>query len=442
MRLKLQEQLPFVFREVSHRRLDELSAIDDRLCRLGVELVEGVHADLVDGLDAPEMGRPGISADTALRALIIMKRHHLSYEELEFHLRDSASARWFCRIEGNGPSDSALQRAIKRIQPETLEQINVLLIGSALEDGIEDGATVAVDATAVNAEIRAPTDSGLLCDVIRVGTRLLKRSRRFIEISFNNHNRLARRRHLAAHHARRKVKRVPHYRRLLWAAKRVLRWVDAAIEKLPRTEATEKLLVELRALADVGPRVISQARRRVILGESVPSVEKVVSLHEPHVDIIIKDNRNTYFGHKLFATRGTSGLVLDMLLVRGNPNDAASAVALVQRLERPLAAVPSEVSMDGGFASKSNVTDLKELGVENVCFAKKGGLQIEDMCGDTRTFRRLRNFRSMIEATFSWLKRSFGLHRCNWRGFQSFRAYAWAAVITHNLVIMARAGPA
>jgi len=438
MRLKLQEQLPFVFREVSHRRLDELSAIDDRLCRLGVELVEGVHADLVDGLDAPEMGRPGISADMALRALIIMKRYHLSYEELEFHLRDSASARWFCRIEGNGPSDSALQRAIKRIRPETLREINALLIGSAVEDDIEDGETVAVDATAVDAKIRAPTDSGLLCDVIRVGTRLLKKARGYIDLSFHNHNRLARRRHLAAHHARRKVKRVPHYRRLLWAAKRVVRWLEDALDRLPLVDATKKLIAELTKLAAVAPRVISQARRRVILGESVPSAEKVVSLHEPHVDIIIKDNRNTYFGHKLFATRGTSGLVLDMQVVRGNPSDAASAVPLIQRLD----CMPSEVAMDGGFASKSNVSELKALGVKNVCFAKKRGLKIEDMCGDTRTFRRLRNFRSMIEATFSWLKRSFGLHRCNWRGFQSFRAYAWAAVITHNLVIMARAGPA
>lgn len=437
MRLKLQEQLPFVFLEVTHRRRDELLALDDRLTGLGETLVAGIYADLVKGLAAPEFGRPGLSADTTLRALIIKVRFHLSYEELEFHLRDSVSARHFCRIDGGGPSRSALQRAIKLIRPETLEAINVLLVGSAADDGLEDGATVALDATAVDAKVRAPTDSGLLCDVIRTGTRLLRRSTQFVEVAFDNHNRLARRRHLAAHHARRKEKRIPHYRRLLWAAKRVLRWVDEAIALLPVIEATQKLLAALKALADVGLVVVSQARRRVILGESVPSAEKVVSLHEPHVDIIIKDNRNTFFGHKLFATRGTSGLVLDMLVVRGNPNDAASAVSLVQRLGR----VPSEVAMDGGFASRSNLTQLKELGVRNVCFAKKGGLQVDEMCDDTRTYRRLRNFRSMIEATFSWLKRSFGLFRCNWSGFPSFHAYAWAAVITHNLVIMARAGP-
>lgn len=442
MRLKLQEQLPVVFHQVTHRKADELLAIDQRLSALGGELVRGVHTDLVLGLETPDAGRPGLSADTTLRALIIKQLFQLSYDGLEFHLRDSVTSRDFCRIEGRGPSRSALHRAIKAIRPETLEMIHELLIGSAIDDEIEDGETVSLDATAVNAKIRAPTDSGLLCDVIRVGTRLLKKVARHVEISFRNHTCLARRRHLAAHHARRKAHRVPHYQRLLWAAGRVLGWVDDAIERLPRSEQTEKLRAELRDLARVGPRVIDQARRRIIRGESVPATEKVVSLHDPHVDIIRKDNRNTYFGHKLFAARGVSGLILDISVLRGNPSDARLAVELVQRLEGPLKKLPSEVAMDGGFASKSNLEQLKALGLENVCFAKKCGLSVEDMVSDKATFRRLRNFRSMIEASFSWLKGSFGLDSCNWRGFQSFRAYAWAAVITHNLVVMARAGPA
>ena len=442
MRLKLQEQLPFVFHRVPHRRAVELLAIDVRLAALGSELVRGVYADLVGGLEAPDAGRPGLSAETTVRALIIKQLFQLSYDGLEFHLQDSLTSREFCRIEGIGPSRSALHRAIKAIRPETLRQIHTLLIGSAMDDGTEDGETVSIDATSVNAHIRSPTDSGLLCDVIRVGTRLLKKATQWTTLSFCDHNCLARRRHLAVHHARRKEHRVPHYRRLIWAAKRVLGWVDDAIEKLERTAHTEKLYVDLNQLSTVGRRVIDQARRRVIHGESVPVEHKVVSLHEPHVDIIRKDNRNTYFGHKLFAARGVSGLILDITVPRGNPSDAKLAVELVERLGAPLNKLPSEVAMDGGFASISNLEELKTLGIQNVCFAKRRGLSIEDMVSDARDFRRLRNFRSMIEASFSWLKGSFGLDTCTWRGFESFQSYAWAAIITHNLVVMARAGPA
>ncbi len=442
MRLKLQEQFSFVFQTVAHRRADVLERMDKRLSDAGVELLAEVHADLVRGLISPDVGRNGLSAETTLRALIIMRMFQLSYDGLEFHLRDSVTGRQFCRIDSAGPSSSALHRAIKAIRPSTLESMHRLLMRGAQADDIETGETVSVDATAVTAKIRAPTDSGLLCDVIRTGTRLLRKASRYVDISFSDHNRLAKRRHLAAHHARRKIHRVPHYRRLLWAAKRVVGWVRTALELLPHEQQVARLRTELGELADVGDIVLSQARRRVIRGESVPSTEKVVSLHEPHVDIIIKDNRNTFFGHKVFATRGLSGLVVDVMVVRGNPSDVATAVESVRRIESTFGQVPTEVAMDGGFASGANLTKLKSMGVKNVAFAKRRGLAVEDMVSDKGAYRRLRNFRSMIEATFSWLKGSFGLDSCNWSGFESFASYVWSAVITHNLVVMARAGPA
>ena len=37
-----------------------------------------------------------------------------------------------------------------------------------------------------------------------------------------------------------------------------------------------------------------------------------------------------------------------------------------------------------------------------------------------------------------WLKRSFGLARCTWSGFESFQAYVWASALSANLLLMAR----
>jgi IS5 family transposase len=84
---------------------------------------------------------------------------------------------------------------------------------------------------------------------------------------------------------------------------------------------------------------------------------------------------------------------------------------------------------------------LKELGITNVAFAKARYLDVSEMTSTPRIYRKLRNFRSRIEAAFSWLKRSFGLSLCNWRGYDSFRSFAWSAAITHNLVRLARDGP-
>jgi IS5 family transposase len=442
MRLKLQEQTSFVFSEVRHRLADAFVVMDELLAAHGEEVVAGVHADLARGLAHPDRGRHGVSADTVLRALIVKTVFGLSYERLEFHLRDSLTAQHFCRTEGCPPSRSALQRAIKLLQPETLEAVNRLIIGKAVEDGVEDAGTVSLDSTAIDVKVRAPTDSGLLCDVVRGGTRLLNRAKQYAaDIEFVNHSRLARRRHLAAHHARRKVARVPHYRRLLWAAKKVTNYLCTALERLVQVDGTEGLRRKITELLDLAGTIINQARRRVIHGESVPSAEKVVSIHQSDVDIIIKDNRRTHFGHKLFATAGESGLVLDIFVERGNPSDAANTFRCVSRVRQATERLPDEVAADGGFASRDNLERLKELGVSNVCFAKGRGLKVSEMVSDARTYRRLRNFRSRIEATFSWLKRSFGLECCDWVGFESFRSYCWAATIAHNLMVLARDGP-
>ena len=53
-------------------------------------------------------------------------------------------------------------------------------------------------------------------------------------------------------------------------------------------------------------------------------------------------------------------------------------------------------------------------------------------------YRQLKKFRAGIEAGISFLKRCFGLDRCTWRGFQSFKAYVWGSVLSHNLLTIAR----
>jgi len=99
---------------------------------------------------------------------------------------------------------------------------------------------------------------------------------------------------------------------------------------------------------------------------------------------------------------------------------------------------PRQISADGGFASKENVTNAKGLGVKDVCFSKRCGLKIRDMVKSEWVFQKLRNFRAGIEANISVLKRAFGLTRTNWRGKQGFIAYVKSCVVAYNLTILAR----
>jgi transposase, IS5 family len=137
-------------------------------------------------------------------------------------------------------------------------------------------------------------------------------------------------------------------------------------------------------------------------------------------------------------TAGASGMVTDVVIENGNPADSTLAVKMVQRQRDLYGKAPRQVSFDGGFTSRSNLATLKELGVEDVAFAKRGGLPIAEMVKSTWVYRCLRNFRAGIEGTISFLKRAFGLDRCTWSGFGSFKAYVCGSVLACNLLVLAR----
>jgi transposase, IS5 family len=99
---------------------------------------------------------------------------------------------------------------------------------------------------------------------------------------------------------------------------------------------------------------------------------------------------------------------------------------------------PRQSSADGGYASAENLRAAKALAVKDVAFHKKCGLKVEDMVKSEWVYRKLRNFRAGIEAGISWLKRSYGLDRCNWKGWEHFQSYVWSSVVAFNLALLSR----
>ena len=100
--------------------------------------------------------------------------------------------------------------------------------------------------------------------------------------------------------------------------------------------------------------------------------------------------------------------------------------------------MPRQVSADGGFASKDNLSFAKERQVKDAVFAKKRGLSVAEMAKSSWVYKKLRNFRAGIEAGISVLKRAFGLDRCTWCGWEGFRRYVWSSIVSYNLLVMAR----
>lgn len=188
-------------------------------------------------------------------------------------------------------------------------------------------------------------------------------------------------------------------------------------------------------------RIIRQTERRVLGGEQVPASEKIVSLFEPHADIIVKGSRDVAYGHKLNLTTGRSGLILDLVIESGNPADSERFLPMLERHIRFYGKAPHQAAADGGYASRHNLSLAKQCGVNDMAFHKKAGLRIEDMVKSRWIYRKLRNFRAGIEAGISCMKRAYGLARCTWRGLDHFKAYVWSSVVAFNLALFARLAP-
>jgi IS5 family transposase len=179
-----------------------------------------------------------------------------------------------------------------------------------------------------------------------------------------------------------------HHYRMAWVGSTSIRpvkvaenTVDAArlsVEKLEQhfpPEAFEQpelreLRADLNHYVKLANRVLDQTRRRILDEESVPAVQKVVSIFEPRTDI-------------------ASGLIVDCFVERGNPADSTKAVKLAERAIKVLGKTPEQIVLDGGFSSRDDLEEIKALGIRDVAFSKAPGLSIKEMVKRTWLYQRL-----------------------------------------------------
>ena len=447
MRKKSKKQMPLMPAATDHPQAIELENIS-RILDANPTICDLAMQDLCEVSNkARRNGARGMTAEQVVRAAIVKQMFGFTYKELAFHIIDSNSIRRFMRIgiADKGFKKSVLNKNIKALSGQTWEDINAQLIQYTADKKIEKGREVRIDCTVVETNIHEPTDSSLLWDSVRVLARLLHRAKEDFGlcVSFQDHSRRAKRRLLGIiNSSRNKKDRKKKYADLIKVTTKSIGYAKSAIEAIDHVASLSNGLIALRLdlnqYSQLATRVVDQTQRRVMLGENVPASDKVVSLFETHTDIIVKDRRDTFFGHKVCLTGGASNLIIDCLIVDGNPADSSLTVEMLDRQKKLYARYPLKVALDGGFASKDNLNKAKEKQIKDVCFAKKRGLKVEDMCRSQWVYDRLRRFRAGIESGISWVKRCFGMTRCTWKGLRSFKSYVWASIVSANLLTLAR----
>ena len=163
-----------------------------------------------------------------------------------------------------------------------------------------------------------------------------------------------------------------------------------------------------------------------------------------------KNNRRTRSalrtnGHRsttrsIFAT-GRSGLVLDAVVEDGNPaGHRVAACRCCGVMSSITARRRRRAAFDGGYASRGNLKEAKDLGVAHVVFNKKRGIKVADMTASSWLYARLKRFRAGIEAGISYLKPSASASAAG-AACRASRPTCSRRCVAHNLLRIVRLLP-
>ena len=308
-----------------------------------------------------------------------------------------------------------------------------------------------MDSTVVETNVHPPTDSKLLGDGIRVISRLLRRAKRVLSAHDGLPKEVFRTRNCSVRRLSQKLHRIAlgksekakeqlrdAYRKLINVAK-ASRAQAVKVEEVlrkqtdPRAGRLARRLEHFVALLERG---IDQAVRRVLCGEQVPAKEKILSLFEPHTQIITrrKIGKPREFGRKILLDEVEGGIISRYEILKDVGREHPHLPESIEAHRKSFGRAPYLLSGDRGLYSVENEKLAHEAGVKRVALPKSGRASKERQRYEKqRWFRRGFRFRAGIEGRISVLRRSYGLGRCLDHGEEGMGRWVGWGIFVHNL---------
>jgi hypothetical protein len=470
---ELRPRLPTIVGNVDYLTLRRrLEQIDELLRRRGVEraFVEQALPDwLTRGSHPPparEQEKFQVRSRRALRGNILRTLLQEDDRGLNCSLAGHPLSQWFCWIDAldqvRVPSKSEWQRYADGLEAAPMRELiqGLLLAGINRSKGLElkkavDLEDYFLDTTCLEANVHFPVDWVLRRD----GTRTLMKAVTLIRQTglkgrmepppqFRRRiNRLS----IERTHRRRKSRGQQERKRILRRMKKLVKVVgrparrhrellDQEGEKTDWTRRqAEAVLRRIDPVLELLPRAQKQAQERIIGGRPVDHAEKILSLYEPDIHVLVrgKAGAEVEFGHTVLLGENQQGIILDYQI--GKEPAPADVPLLVESLERVVVGLEpgvSAVGADRGFASKTNTMGLKEAEIfDGLC--PRSPEELKERMKDRRLVR-MQKRRSQTEARISLVPRGFWGRPMRAKGFAHRElALAWG-ILTHNLWMFAR----
>jgi hypothetical protein len=466
----LPQVLPTIEGNVDYRNLrEQFERIDQLLGQSGLEQ-EFIQSDLDQWsggqkrVTARAQHTRQIHAQRALRCNIARILLHEDYRGFAARLADSPLLQHFCllsQLTVHVPSKSTLQRYDQWWEENQVRQrIHQVLVLGAQDPGRLDLDQALdlnccfVDTTCVEANIHYPVDWVLLRD----GTRTLMKAVSLIreqglkhrmeepEVFMSRVNKLC----IKMTHAWNQADGQKQRKRTLRQMDRVVgtvrrhaqRYRELLDKQWEQTQWTrpqaEQVLGRMDQVLAQLPEARRQARERILAGRQVDNAEKILSLYEEDVHVIVRKKAGApvEFGNTLLLGENPQGLILDWELFKDSaPADSKLLPGSVGRMEEiygPLKALGG----DRGFDNLDNREGMADDGIYNgVCPRSPKALK-ERM--RSPKFRQLQRRRAQTEARIGIIKNVFLRGRPRCKGFTNRKLTLTWTVLVHNLWVLAR----
>ena len=470
---ELRPRLPTIVGNVDYLTLRQRLEQIDALLREG-----GVERDFVQRAlagwkraaktepTALEQGKFQARSRRALRCTILRTLLQEDYRGFSCQLAGNPLYQWFCLVDAldvvRVPSKSEVQRFAHWLPAGEMRKVIDGLLKGAVEKprplGLKEALDLEVyflDSTCLKANIHFPTDWVLLRDGVRTlmkATVLIRnaglRGRMQAPEEFlRQMNRLS----IEMTQQTRRAGRKKGRKRVLRQMKKLVKIVRAHASRhrqlldqhWQQTEWTraqvEQILRRIDGVLELLPQAQKQAHERIIGQRPVANADKILSLYDPEVRVIVrgKAGAEVEFGNTLLLGENRQGLLVDYQLFRDcAPADSQLLFSSLLRVFEGTGRHVEAVVTDRGFASASNSRTLREGGTfDGLCPRKPAELS-QRMKG--AKFARLQRRRAQTEGRIGILKQAFLGRPMRAKGFEHRElALAWG-VLTHNLWMFAR----
>jgi hypothetical protein len=470
--LSLPQVLPTIEGNVDYRDFrDQLRRIDELLLQSGLENLL-LEADLRGWL----AGRKQVSAKAqqnrqlharrALRCNIARHLLRLDFRGFAARLADSPVLQFFVGIgevdRVRVPSKSTLQRYDQWWEEAAVRQLTCQLLCQGAQAPeklllIEplDLETAFLDTTCLAANIHYPVDWVLLRDATRtlmkaiqlIRDQGLKHRMEAPESFISRINKLC----IAMTHAWNKEEGQRQRKQTLRKMDRLVGTVRAHAQRYrdllqanwSQTQWTQpqaqQVLGRMDRVLEQLPKARAQARQRILKGQPVENKEKILSLYESEVHVIVrkKAGAEVEFGNTLLLAENPQGVILDWELFKDSaPADTQLLPRSVGRMEKAYGQGPKAVAADRGFDSQTNQIGLESEGIYNaVCPRSVRQLKKRNR---SWKFKRLQKRRAQTEGRIGIFKNVFIGQPMRSKGFEHRQLTVTWTVLTHNLWVMAR----